>query len=122
MSFTTTGRDGAAGLQFAMVRLGWWVVLLLLTADASAGAMRSRALRLEFQRLHPCPSTGRAAGACPGWQVDHREALVCGGRDELANLQWLQVLEHRAKTRVEVKLCRSMPAGRVRPGSTAESR
>jgi hypothetical protein len=38
--------------------------------------------------------------------VDHREALICGGRDELANLQWLSLAEHKAKTRVEVKLCR----------------
>jgi hypothetical protein len=57
-------------------------------------------------RQQPCPSTGATRGACPGWQVDHREALVCGGRDELGNLQWLPVAEHREKTRVEVKLCR----------------
>ena len=23
-----------------------------------------------------------AVPACPGWRVDHREALVCGGRDD----------------------------------------
>ena len=63
-------------------------------------------LRAEFQRSNPCPSTGRPRGPCPGYQVDHREALICGGRDELANLQWLPVVEHREKTRVEVKLCR----------------
>ena len=57
-------------------------------------------------RLNTCPSTGATKGACRGWQVDHREALVCGGRDELANLQWLAVAEHHEKTRVEVKLCR----------------
>ena len=70
-------------------------------------ADRSRTLRAEFMRLNPCPSTGLSRGACPGWQVDHREALVCGGRDELANLQWLTIEAHRQKTRVEVKLCRS---------------
>lgn len=32
---------------------------------------------------------------------------MCGGRDDVANLQWLTVEEHKAKTRVEVKLCRS---------------
>ncbi len=63
-------------------------------------------LRAEFQRLSPCPSTGKPRGPCPGYQIDHREALICGGRDELANLQWLPVAEHREKTRVEVKLCR----------------
>lgn len=80
--------------------------LAVLPSLVDAGS-RSQALRAEFQRTHPCPSTGETRGACPGYQVDHREALVCGGRDELGNLQWLTVEEHRAKTRVEVKLCRS---------------
>lgn len=68
---------------------------------------RSRALRAEFIRMHPCPSTGRTTGACPGYQVDHREALICGGRDVMTNLQWLSIPDHRAKTKVEVKLCRT---------------
>lgn len=79
--------------------------LLVLCLAAQAGE-RSRTLRAEFQRANPCPSTGATRGACPGYQVDHREALICGGRDELANLQWLPVAEHREKTRAEVKLCR----------------
>ncbi|MBL8362952.1 MAG: HNH endonuclease [Rubrivivax sp.] len=79
---------------------------MALSAAAAPGD-RSRALRAEFQRTNPCPSTGARRGACPGYEVDHREALICGGRDELANLQWLTVEEQRAKTRVEVKLCRS---------------
>lgn len=84
------------------------VALMLATASvASSSAERSRTLRAEFVHLNPCPSTGKTKGACPGWQVDHREALVCGGRDELANLQWLTVQAHREKTRVEVKLCRA---------------
>jgi hypothetical protein len=73
----------------------------------AAAADRSPAVRAEFRKLHPCPATGKQTGACPGWQIDHREALVCGGRDELANLQWLPVAEHREKTRAEVKLCRT---------------
>lgn len=81
-------------------------LLAAACAVAAAASERSRTLRAEFMRLHPCPSTGQPRGACPGWQVDHVEALVCGGRDELANLQWLTVEAHRQKTRVEVKLCR----------------
>lgn len=73
---------------------------------ANADPLRSRAVRAEFQRTHPCPATGERRGACPGYEVDHKEALICGGRDELQNLQWLPVAEHREKTRVEVKLCR----------------
>lgn len=81
-------------------------VALAAALATAAGQDRSRAIRAEFQRLHPCPATGAPRGPCPGYQVDHREALICGGRDELANLQWLTIAEHRAKTRVEVKLCR----------------
>ena len=81
-------------------------ILCLLTIGVAAGE-RSRTLRAEFVRLNPCPSTGATSGPCPGWQVDHREALVCGGLDELRNLQWLTVAEHREKTRVEIKLCRA---------------
>jgi hypothetical protein len=80
---------------------------LLLCSVHSTSADRSRMIRAEFIRLNPCPSTGLTRGACPGWQVDHREALVCGGRDELQNLQWLTIEAHRHKTRVEVKLCRA---------------
>lgn len=83
-----------------------FAVLLCACPAHSRDAARSASVRAEFQRLNPCPATGQQTGACPGWQVDHREALVCGGRDELANLQWLTVEEHKAKTRVEVKLCR----------------
>jgi hypothetical protein len=82
------------------------VAALLLALAGAAAAQRSPALRAEFVRLNPCPATGQTRGPCPGWHVDHREALICGGRDELRNLQWLPVAEHRAKTRVEVKLCR----------------
>ena len=81
--------------------------ILLCLAISSSAAERSRTLRAEFMKANPCPATGATSGPCPGWQVDHREALVCGGRDELGNLQWLAVAEHRAKTRVEVKLCRA---------------
>ena len=80
--------------------------MVLLAAIGASPSSRSPALRAEFMRQQPCPSTGATRGACPGWQVDHREALVCGGKDELQNLQWLTVAEHREKTRVEVKLCR----------------
>lgn len=68
---------------------------------------RSRAVVAEFRRANPCPSTGKIRGACPGYQVDHREALVCGGPDTVDNLQWLDVQSHKAKSRVEVKLCRA---------------
>lgn len=87
------------------------VALLVAVAAAPAPAAdRSRALRTEFQRLRPCPSTGQPRGACPGYQVDHIQALKCGGRDELVNLQWLAVEAHREKTRRDMQGCRSRTA------------
>lgn len=82
-------------------------ILLLLPLPAAEAGLRSPAIRAEFKRLHPCPANGRTRGACPGFQIDHREALICGGKDDLSNLQWLSVEDHKAKTRVEVKLCRT---------------
>lgn len=87
-------RLAAAALACCLLSSGW-------------AAERSPAVRAEFRKANPCPATGKKTGACPGWQIDHREALVCGGRDELTNLQWLPVAEHKEKTRAEVKLCRT---------------
>jgi hypothetical protein len=75
-------RQGSAQLVLVLAALS-----LALISTVVGAADRSRVLRAEFQRHHPCASTGFARGACPGYQVDHREALVCGGRDELPNLQ-----------------------------------
>jgi hypothetical protein len=84
-----------------------WIAPLAIALAATAWAAdRSPVVKAEFRRANPCPSTGRTSGTCPGWQVDHRAALICGGRDAVDNLQWLTIEEHKAKTRVEVKLCR----------------
>jgi hypothetical protein len=58
---------------------------------------RDPAQRHAFMKTHPCPSTGKTSGACPGYQVDHRTALACGGADSPENMQWLSVAEHKAK-------------------------
>src|SRR6516164_3423819 len=36
---------------------------------------------------HPCPSTGRANGACSGYVRDHVVPLSCGGPDAVENMQ-----------------------------------
>lgn len=79
------------------------------TPLAEAANHRSRAVRAEFMRQAPCPSTGATRGACPGYQVDHRTPLCIGGADRVDNLQWLSVEAHRAKTRSDVRLCRTHP-------------
>lgn len=85
------------------------LTLLLCAAllSSAAAAPRSTAVRAKFRKANPCPATGSTSGACPGWQIDHRQALVCGGPDAVENLQWLQIEQHREKTRAEVKLCRT---------------
>src|SRR6266496_3236711 len=34
-----------------------------------------------FKKQHPCPSTGKSYGACPGWVIDHVIPLKRGGLD-----------------------------------------
>lgn len=52
---------------------------------------RSSAVRAEFQRVWPCPSTVPPTGPCTGWERDHILPLACGGCDSVANYQWLPV-------------------------------
>lgn len=93
----------SASLRAAIVA----ATLASLFAPAAAPAERSKTVRAEFQREHPCPSTGAKHGACPGYQADHRIALCAGGADRAGNLQWLTVEEHKRKTQQDVMECRS---------------
>jgi hypothetical protein len=66
------------------------VLGVVALSSASASEHRSRAVAREFQQVHPCPSTGRTSGACPGYVRDHVVPLGCGGPDAVANMQWQQ--------------------------------
>lgn len=77
--------------------------LILLASDSFA---RDRNIPAEFQKLYPCPSTGKTTGACPGWERDHIVPLCRGGADTVANLQWLSIEQHKLKTRGD---CRRLP-------------
>ena len=52
------------------------------------GQKRSRSARDSFKRAHPCPSTGKKSGACPGYTIDHIKPLQRGGADAPSNMQW----------------------------------
>jgi hypothetical protein len=54
----------------------------------SSKAKRDPAQRAAFQKSHPCPSTGKHSGACPGYVVDHVLPLKRGGADQPSNMQW----------------------------------
>lgn len=81
--------------------------LVVTLASSSWAAQRSAKAVAEFRRANPCPATGKARGACPGWQVDHRHPLCAAGADKPENLQWLSVEDHKAKTRLDHALCRT---------------
>jgi hypothetical protein len=71
----------------------------------SAAEYRSREVRREFQREHPCPSTGKTSGACPGYRKDHVLPLACGGPDAVSNMRWQTVAAAKAKDRWERRAC-----------------
>ena len=67
---------------------------------------RSVAAKDAFKRQQPCPSTARSSGRCPGYVVDHRVALACGGADDPSNMQWQTTTAARLKDKTERKGCR----------------
>lgn len=69
-----------------------------LPADARA---RSSSARSAFKHSSPCPSTGKRSGACPGYVIDHRQALDCGGADSPWNMQWQTRAAAAAKDKTE---------------------
>jgi hypothetical protein len=64
---------------------------------------RSTSAKREFQREHACPSTGKTSGSCPGYVIDHVQALCKGGADAPSNMQWQTIAEGKAKDRVECR-------------------
>ena len=62
---------------------------------------RSEAAENAFKHDHPCPSTGRNSGSCPGYVIDHVHPLECGGADAPFNMQWQTVADGKAKNETE---------------------
>lgn len=69
--------------------------------DRSGRIRRSSSARTAFRKSHPCPSTLRTRGACPGYVIDHIRPLKRGGPDSPSNMQWQTVQAAKAKDRVE---------------------
>jgi hypothetical protein len=81
------------------------VVLAPCLTPASAKEYRSLEVKHEFQRQHPCPSTGSPTSRCPVYIKDHVVPLACGGPDAVSNLQWQTIRAARAKDKWERKSC-----------------
>ena len=77
----------------------------LLPSLAPGGTQRSYATKRQFQQTHPCPSTGRTSGACPGYVKDHVVPLACGGPDAVSKLQWQTKAAAKAKDKWERRGC-----------------
>jgi hypothetical protein len=69
--------------------------------DADGQIHRSAEAKNDFKKAHPCPSTGKGEGACPGYVVDHRVPLKRGGADKPANMQWQTSAAAKAKDKTE---------------------
>jgi hypothetical protein len=80
--------------------------VLIFGTSTSAQERRSSAVTEQFQREHPCPSTGQTSGPCPGYIKDHIKSLGCGGPDDPANLQWQTVADAAAKDKWELDCTR----------------
>ena len=78
-------------------------LLLTLPFCAQAKQPRSSAVKAEFQRLNPCPSTGERRGACPGFVKDHPKALCVGGLDTVDNMRWMTTEAAKAKDQWECR-------------------
>ena len=83
------------------------VAILGITGIVEAKQHRSPVERHAFVKENPCPVTGRARLPCPGYQIDHVAPLCAGGADHRTNMQWLTIEDHKAKTKLDVRACRS---------------
>ena len=69
--------------------------------DAHGKIARSEKARDDFKHSHPCPSTGKSSGACPGYVIDHITPLKRGGADAPYNMQWQTKAAARQKDKRE---------------------
>jgi hypothetical protein len=69
--------------------------------DSHGKIARSSSARSSFMHSHPCPSTGKISGACPGYVVDHITPLKRGGADGPSNMQWQTKEAAKAKDKTE---------------------
>ena len=91
-----------AGIAVASGRSSYAHQKCVGCARTSKGRIkRSRSARREFQKSHPCPSTGATSGGCRGYVKDHIVPLKRGGKDSPDNMQWQTKSAAKAKDKTE---------------------
>lgn len=83
---------------------------ILLALVALSAQARDPAQVRAFRATHPCPATGKTAGTCPGWVVDHGVPLCASGADAPWNMHWQTLAESRLKDAQERALCARLKA------------
>lgn len=95
------------GKLYRWSRGRWLPVLLALCVVApqlqAQPIRRSWKAKADFARLQACPSTGKNVPRCPGFAIDHKRPLACGGPDTPANMQWLAIPVWMDKSKWERK-------------------
>lgn len=81
---------------------------LFVLRDASGKIIRSESAKNDFKAGNPCPSNNNTAGPCPGFVIDHINALACGGKDSPSNMQWQTIQAAKSKDAWERDGCSEM--------------
>lgn len=77
----------------------------MMPLSANAERHRSEKANSLFKQMHPCPSTGRVKGSCPGYIIDHIIPLACDGADDPQNMQWQTKADAKLKDKWERRDC-----------------
>lgn len=84
-----------------MIRALLLSLLFVIAAPADARIHRSHVPIHAFVKVNACPATGEHRLPCPGYVIDHIQALACGGADAPSNMQWQTITEGKAKDKWE---------------------
>lgn len=95
------GSSGHAPRAGSSVKSGKSDKCLECKRDSKGRIARSEKAKDAFKKEHPCPSTGKSSGACPGYVIDHVKPLKRGGADDPSNMQWQTTAEAKAKDKTE---------------------
>jgi len=80
--------------------------ILIVAGSADARPQPGKPALAAFKRANPCPATGNAGGACPGYVVGYIEPLCAEGGDVESNMQWQTTAQARANGHWERQYCR----------------